>query len=129
MSVAALSAVALGRALADRRPGFERRAARAVAATSADAWQLAVTEDLGYGCRAEGVRLPWSARFGGAYRARLERAAAVDPEVAAAFNDVLNLQRPVSSLGSPRIARRVLRPLRDRDPGPLSATVAAVLAG
>ncbi len=131
MSVAALSAAALGRVLTAEggapRPGFERRAARAMAATSADAWRLAVGEDLRHGCHAEGVRSPWTARFGEGYRNRLERAAALDPEVAAAFNDVLNLHRPVSSLGSPRIARRVLRPLRDRDPGPLSATVAAVL--
>lgn len=130
MSVAALSAVALGRVLAEEgapRPGFERRVARAVAATSAEAWRLALGEDLRYGCRTEGVRTPWSTRLGEGYRDRLERAAAMDPEVAAAFNDVLNLHRPVASLGSPRIARRVLRPLRDRNPGPLSATVAAVL--
>ncbi|WP_414939106.1 NAD(P)/FAD-dependent oxidoreductase [Amycolatopsis sp. cmx-11-51] len=131
MSVAALSATALGRMLIAEggasRPGFERRVARAVAATSAEAWRLAVGEDLRYGCRAEGVRSPWTARVGAGYRDRLERAAALDPEVAAAFNDVLNLHRPVSSLGAPRIARRVLRPLRDRDPGTLSATVAAVL--
>lgn len=131
MSVAALSATALGRVLTAEggtsRPGFERRAARAVAATSAEAWRLAVGEDLRYGCRTEGVRSPWTARFGAGYRDRLERAAALDPEVAAAFNEVLNLHRPLSSLGAPRIVRRVLRPLRDRDPGPLSATVAAVL--
>ncbi|MCG8915231.1 FAD-dependent monooxygenase [Actinokineospora sp. PR83] len=129
MSVAALSAVALGRVLAAEgaAPGFERRAARAVAATSVEAWRLALGEDLRHGCRTEGVRTPWPTRLGQGYRDRLERAAAVDPEVASAFNDVLNLHRPVSSLGSPRIARRVLRPLRDRDPGPLSATVATVL--
>lgn len=128
MSVAALSAAALGRVLADGDDaGFGRRAARAIAATSAEAWRLALGEDLRYGCRTEGVRAPWTTRFGEGYRNRLERAAALDPEVAAAFNDVLNLHRPLSSLGSPRIARRVLRPLRDRDPGPLSATVAAVL--
>ncbi|WP_063777580.1 FAD-dependent monooxygenase [Amycolatopsis sp. MJM2582] len=128
MSVAALSAAALGRALAaGDDAGLERRAARAIAATSAEAWRLALGEDIRYGCRTEGVRSPWTARFGEGYRNRLERAAALDPEVAAAFNDVLNLHRPLSSLGSPRIVRRVLRPLRDRDPGPLSATVAAVL--
>ncbi|MFI9450083.1 NAD(P)/FAD-dependent oxidoreductase [Amycolatopsis sp. NPDC052450] len=128
MSVAALSAAALGRVLAaGDDAGLGRRAARAIAATSADAWRLALGEDLRYGCRTEGVRPSWTARFGEGYRNRLERAAALDPEVAAAFNDVLNLHRPLSSLGSPRIARRVLRPLRDRDPGPLSATVAAVL--
>ncbi|MBB5851214.1 NAD(P)/FAD-dependent oxidoreductase [Amycolatopsis umgeniensis] len=131
MSVAALSSAALGRVLTAEggapRPGFERRAARAMAATSAEAWRLAVGEDLRHGCLTEGVRSPWTARFGEGYRTRLERAAALDPEVAAAFNEVLNLHRPVSSLGSPRIARRVLRPLRDRDPGTLSATVAAVL--
>ena len=131
MSVAALSALALGRVIAAEnaapRPGFERRAARAVAATSAEVWRLALGEDLRYGCRVEGARAPWTTWLGDAYRDRLERAAAMDPEVASAFNDVLNLHRPVSSLGSPRIARRVLRPLRDRNPGPLSATVAAVL--
>lgn len=128
MSVAALSAATLGRVLAtDDGAGFERRAARAIAATSAGAWRLALGEDLRYGCRTEGIRSPWTAGLGEGYRNRLERAAALDPEVAAAFDDVLNLHRPLSSLGSPRIARRVLRPLRDRDPGPLSATVAAVL--
>ncbi|KZB86021.1 hypothetical protein AVL48_27900 [Amycolatopsis regifaucium] len=128
MSVAALSAAALGRVLAvGDDAGFGRRAARAIAATSAEAWRLALGEDLRYRCRTEGVRSPWTTRFGEDYRNRLERAAALDPEVAAAFNDVLNLHRPLSSLASPRIIRRVLRPLRDRDPGPLSATVAAVL--
>ncbi|MCP2341423.1 FAD-dependent monooxygenase [Actinomadura rupiterrae] len=131
MSVAALSASRLGRLLAEeggaRRPGFERRAARAIAATSVEAWRLALGEDLRYGCRTQGVRTPWTARFDAGYRNRLERAAALDPEVASAFNDVLNLHRPLSSLGSPRVVRRVLRPLRDRNPGPLSATIAAVL--
>ncbi|POM26452.1 putative epoxidase LasC [Actinomadura rubteroloni] len=131
MSVAALSAVALGRLLTAEggalRTGFERRAARAVAATSSGAWRLALGEDLRYGCRTEGVRTPLSVRFDAGYRDRLERAAALDPEVAMAFNDVLNLQRPLSSLGSPRIARRVLRPLRDRNPAVLSETVLAVL--
>ncbi len=131
MSVAALGADALGRLLAAEGgvpgPGFERRAARAVAAVSSGAWRLALTEDLRYGCRTEGARTPWTARFDAGYRDRLERAASLDPEVAAAFNDVLNLNRPPAALGSPAVARRVLRPLRDRNPGPLSATVLAVL--
>lgn len=117
MSVATRSAVALGRVLGQVPAGvgantgeFEQRAARAIAAVVRPAWSMALAEDLRAGAQVEGIAGARLRRATEWYRDRLERAAGDDPELAQAFSDVVHLVRTPSSLLTPRIARRVLRP-------------------
>jgi hypothetical protein len=132
MSVAIRSAVALGRVLGQVPAGvgadtgeLEQRAARAIAAVVRPAWSMALAEDLRAGAQVDGIAGARLRRATEWYRDRLERAAGDDPELALAFNDVVHLFRAPSSLLTPRIARRVLRP-RPRPAAPVPSTTPAV---
>lgn len=126
MSVAARAAVALGAVLADTgaEGDLEARAAAAIAAQVRPAWSLAVGEDLRAGARVEGIRALPVRKAAGRYRNRVERAAAIDPEVALAYSDTVHLLRGPAALAAPRLARRVLRP-RPRPSAPVPATAPA----
>jgi 2-polyprenyl-6-methoxyphenol hydroxylase-like FAD-dependent oxidoreductase len=123
MTVTAMTAVALDRLLAERRPrsgaaaDLGRRLQRQVARTNAGAWTMATTEDLRYPWT-EGARLDLPTRVMHRYADRLLEVANGNPEVNAAFVNVLNLRHPPTSLFRPRVllpvlARRRSPPLTD----------------
>jgi hypothetical protein len=125
MSVAALTARALDRALHDRPylRGAERAFQNTVADTGAGAWLLATSEDLRYPTT-EGSRTTMTTRLSHAYLDRVLRAATSDPAVSEAFVDVMTLLRQPSSLFDPRIATSALR-RHDRLAEPPFRTVGA----
>jgi 2-polyprenyl-6-methoxyphenol hydroxylase-like FAD-dependent oxidoreductase len=107
MTVAALEAVELQRALAQGNDRLGRRFFRAAAKVIDIPWSIAAGNDLrmpeATGPRTVPVRLI------NAYMARLHRAAHHDPAVALAFHKVGNLLTPPSAILHPKIAWRVLR--------------------
>ncbi|MEU3632706.1 FAD-dependent monooxygenase [Streptomyces fradiae] len=110
MAVAALGAVALREALADRRrPPTTARVQRALLRASRQAWDISAGADkkmpgaVGSAARPGPLDRPL-----GWYMARVQRRVAVDPEVSAVFRPVLSLTRPLSALLAPRVARAVL---------------------
>jgi pimeloyl-ACP methyl ester carboxylesterase/2-polyprenyl-6-methoxyphenol hydroxylase-like FAD-dependent oxidoreductase len=113
MTVAALEAAALQRALRRGTGGLRRRYLRATTKIVDHAWQMAITSDLAQP-QVEGRR-PFSWRLTNAYTERLVQAAAVDGEVTAAFARVSGMLERPPKLFSPAIARRVLG---KRRPGP-----------
>jgi 2-polyprenyl-6-methoxyphenol hydroxylase-like FAD-dependent oxidoreductase len=119
MSVAALAAVALGEEYGRDRPDPARYHRRA-AAIADRAWDVVVGADL----QLPGVRGDRPAGHGAiaAYVRRVQRAARHDAVVAAAFMRVVNLLAPPSSLLTPPIAGRVLRPRRS---APAAGSLAA----
>jgi hypothetical protein len=112
MSVAALEALALRRALERGERRLAPRFFGAAGGVVGQAWGLAVGSDLGLpevaGHRSLGLRLT------NAYMERLLRVAEHDPLVAAAFNDVADLLAPPAHVLHPRVLWRVLRGPRQR---------------
>lgn len=107
MSVAAISALALDRALRTGRLGL--RFQRAVARSGAGAWLIATGEDLRYRetlAPPTGVRT----RLTNAYVDRVVAAANRDPLVCARLLDVLALTSSPYSLFSPSVLARVAAP-------------------
>jgi 2-polyprenyl-6-methoxyphenol hydroxylase-like FAD-dependent oxidoreductase len=104
MTVAAIEAEELAACLAedglrDLAPRFHRRAAAHIDTP----WTIAA------GGRPESGTVPWRRRLVDAYLARLVRAAADDPVLAAAFLRVSHLVDRPQDLMRPALARRVLR--------------------
>ncbi|MGW1530393.1 NAD(P)/FAD-dependent oxidoreductase [Streptomyces sp. NPDC002159] len=115
MTVAALAALALRDALADRglRPGLAPMAQRAVARAADAAWLTAVGADRPYADRARSTTPPLGERIKTWYFERLVARAAIDPIVGAAFRDVATLVAPPERMLSPGVAlRTILSPRR-----------------
>ncbi|MFG2872482.1 FAD-dependent oxidoreductase [Streptomyces sp. NPDC048338] len=110
MSVAALGAVALRRALGDtRRTPTTRAVQKALLDASRQAWDISAGADKkmpGATGNATGSRVV--DRPVGWYLRRLQERYAGDPLVGAAFRSVLTLTAPMSALFAPAVARAVL---------------------
>ncbi|OEV11500.1 FAD-dependent oxidoreductase [Streptomyces nanshensis] len=118
VSVAAMNAVALTRALADGRTPSVRALQRAVLRSSGFAWEVATGADNGMPSAAgNALRGGPAIRLLTRYLDRLRAHVASDPVVCAANRDVLFLQAPPHTLvSSPRVLGRVL--LRSPVPTP-----------
>ncbi len=125
MAVAACEAIALRTALAgDTRrlaADFFKAAAKAVDIP----WQLAVGGDLALP-QVPGPR-PFPIRLVNAYVGKVERVAADDPQVAAAFIKVMHLLAPPQTLFAPAVAWRLLRH-RQRPPTTTASSSASAAA-
>jgi hypothetical protein len=127
LTVAAITAIALGHTLADHRrrhgadlTGFARRFQRLVARHGADAWQLATGEDLRYPTT-QGPRPGRLGRLGYRYGDRVLAVANGNPEVQAAFLRVIHLLDRPAALVHPRVllpvvASRRTEPMDDPQP-------------
>jgi 2-polyprenyl-6-methoxyphenol hydroxylase-like FAD-dependent oxidoreductase len=112
MTVAALSAVALGEEIAHSKgelDGVAQRVERAIGKVTVGAWLLATSADLGWpetvgGERGDGV----VDRFGRWYIGRVLDVLATDQKVRIAFNEVNQLVKPVGSLFAPGVMWRVV---------------------
>jgi 2-polyprenyl-6-methoxyphenol hydroxylase-like FAD-dependent oxidoreductase len=107
MSVAALEAVELHRALRANRTLDTRRFSRQIARIVDVAWELASGADLAF-AQVEGRRTA-KTRISIRYVARVHAAAAHDPVVGAAFLRVASLVDPPQRLMRPGLLARVLR--------------------
>lgn len=110
MAVAAMSAVALRDALADRRrTPTTRRVQQAVLAASRLAWDISAGADRkmpgAVGTAVEGAPTDRVADW---YLRRVTERSPGDPVVGRAFRAVLTLSAPVSALFAPPVARAVL---------------------
>ncbi|MFF3349176.1 FAD-dependent oxidoreductase [Streptomyces sp. NPDC002779] len=110
MAIAAMGAVALGDALADRRrTPTTRRVQRALLAASRQAWDISAGADRSMpgavGTATEGGPAD---RVAGWYLRRVQERAPGDPVVGRAFRQVLSLAAPVTALFAPPVARAVL---------------------
>ncbi|MGW0468657.1 FAD-dependent oxidoreductase [Streptomyces sp. NPDC003027] len=110
MAVAALSAVALRRALADpKRTATTRVVQKALFGASQQAWDISAGADKkmpgatgnAMGSRAVDKPVGW-------YLGRLQQRYGGDPVVGAAFRSVLTLTAPMTALFAPAVARAVL---------------------
>ncbi|GGP94629.1 FAD-dependent oxidoreductase [Streptomyces roseolilacinus] len=109
MAVAAMAAVVLRDALADRRTPTTSRVQRALLRASRQAWDISAGADrkmpgaVGDAARTSPLERPvdW-------YLARLQRRVGSDPVVGSAFRPVLSLIKPPAALFAPRVARAVL---------------------
>ncbi|MFB7247078.1 monooxygenase [Streptomyces populi] len=110
MAVAAMSAVALRDALADRRrPPTTRRVQRALLAASRQAWDISAGADRKMpGAVGTAIVGGPADRVAGWYLRRVQERAPGDPVVGRAFRSVLTLSEPVTSLFAPPVARAVL---------------------
>jgi len=110
MSVAALQAMNLASALAEGNRNLARRFFARAAKITEIAWSIAAGGDL----RIPEVVAPRTAagRFLNWYMGRVHQAAHRDAAVALAFHKVGNLLSPPQSVLHPRIALRVLRPVK-----------------
>jgi 2-polyprenyl-6-methoxyphenol hydroxylase-like FAD-dependent oxidoreductase len=111
MSVAAIGALGL-RAELQRPPAADltRRLQARIVRASADAWVLASGEDLRYLALHTGKRPPLRDRIMRPYLDRVLRAATRDRLVNQALLEVVNLERPPSSLVKPRVVLHAVRP-------------------
>ncbi|MGW0821633.1 NAD(P)/FAD-dependent oxidoreductase [Streptomyces sp. NPDC002845] len=110
MSVAAISAVALRDALADRRrTPTTRRVQQALLAASGQAWDISAGADKKMpGAIGNAVTTGAADRAAGWYLRRVQERYPGDPVVGRAFRSVLSLTAPLSALFAPRVARTVL---------------------
>ncbi|MER5963594.1 FAD-dependent monooxygenase [Streptomyces sp. NPDC002057] len=110
MAVAALSAVALRRALADtRRTPTTRAVQRALLDASRQAWDISAGADKKMpGAIGDAVRPGPADRVVGWYLGRVVERAAGDPAVGAPFRAAMTLTAPLTSLFAPSVARAVL---------------------
>lgn len=123
MTVAALSAVALGqvlRAARGRPDGVARQAIRAIGKASEGAWLLATSADMEWPATAGGAQSQAPAdRFARWYIGRLLDAMAYDRTLRLAFTEVNQLIKPATALFAPhlmlRVFQRVLRPALRHD--------------
>ncbi|MFE6272330.1 FAD-dependent oxidoreductase [Streptomyces goshikiensis] len=98
------------------RPGFSRRAQKAVTRPAATAFQLATSQDCLYP-GATGMKTPPGSGLLNAYVNRLMRNACTDPLLAQAFLDVITMTKPPVAWFSPRVVTAVIR---RRRPGALT---------
>lgn len=110
MAVAALSAVAMRRVLADpKRTATTRAVQKALLGASKQAWDISAGADrkmpgaTGNAVAASAVDKPV-----GWYLSRLQQRYGGDPVVGAAFRSVLTLSAPMTALFAPAVARQVL---------------------
>ncbi|MFE5207760.1 FAD-dependent oxidoreductase [Streptomyces sp. NPDC056600] len=110
MSVAAMSAVVLRDALADRRrPSTTRRVQKALLAASKQAWDISAGSDRSMpGAVGSAVQTGPADRVAGLYLQRVLERYPADPVVGPAFRSVLGLCAPFTSLFAPSVARAVL---------------------
>ncbi|MFD3532405.1 NAD(P)/FAD-dependent oxidoreductase [Streptomyces sp. NPDC058664] len=110
MAVAALSAVALRRALADpRRTPTTRQVQRALLGASRQAWDISAGADKKMpGVIGDAARPGPLDKAVGWYLGRVQARAAGDPVVGAPFRAALHLTAPLTSLFAPAVARAVL---------------------
>ncbi|NEB00960.1 monooxygenase [Streptomyces sp. SID13726] len=110
MAVAAMNAVALRDALADRRrTPTTRRVQQAVLASSRQAWDISAGADRKMpGATGTAVNGGPADRVADWYMSRVQERAPGDPVVGRAFRAVLTLSEPVSALFAPAVARAVL---------------------
>ncbi|WP_411158608.1 FAD-dependent oxidoreductase [Streptomyces sp. TRM68416] len=110
MAVAAMSAVALREALADRRrTPTTRRVQQALLAASRQAWDISAGADRKMpGAVGSAVDGGPADQVAGWYLRRVQERAPGDPVVGRAFRAVLTLAEPVSALFAPPVARAVL---------------------
>ena len=107
MSVAALEAIELRKALAQKKPDLARDFFARAAKVIDIPWSIAVGNDLRMP-ETSGPR-PLVVKLINAYIGKLHKAAHHDPQVALAFHRVGNLLAPPPSILHPRIAWRVFR--------------------
>lgn len=119
MAVAALGAVALRDALADRRRvPTTLRAQRAVSGAAAQAWDISAGSDRNMpGAVGNVVRGRAAERPVAWYLSRVQQRAAGDAVVGRAFRSVLSLTAPVGVLFTPEILRAVLFEPVSQTPG------------
>jgi 2-polyprenyl-6-methoxyphenol hydroxylase-like FAD-dependent oxidoreductase len=122
MTVAACEALAMRHALAGGRRRLAARFFRAAAKVVDIPWQLAVGADLALPS-VPGPR-PLPVRMINRWVARVQRAAAHDPAVAAAFLRVLHLLDSPAALFGPRVALGAIRSGARRDPAAPSPALA-----
>nr|WP_222108790.1 monooxygenase [Streptomyces cupreus] len=110
MAVAAMSAVALRDALADRRrTPTTRRVQRALLAASRQAWDISAGADRSMpGAVGTATDSGAADRVAGWYLRRVQERSPGDPVVGRAFRAVLTLSEPVAALFAPPVARAVL---------------------
>ncbi|MEU2233855.1 NAD(P)/FAD-dependent oxidoreductase [Streptomyces vietnamensis] len=110
MAVAALSALALRRALADpKRTPTTRTVQKALLAASQQAWDISAGADKKMpGATGDAARPGPMDRAIGWYLGRVQERAAGDPAVGAPFRRALTLTAPLSVLFAPAVARAVL---------------------
>ncbi|URN18383.1 MULTISPECIES: NAD(P)/FAD-dependent oxidoreductase [Streptomyces] len=110
MSTAAMAAVALRDALADRRrTPTTLRVQRALLRASRQAWDMSAGADKAMpGAAGSAARPTPLDRPVGWYLARVQRRSGHVPEVGAVFRPVLSLTRPLTALFAPRVVRAVL---------------------
>ncbi|WP_282692385.1 FAD-dependent monooxygenase [Streptomyces sp. CC208A] len=121
MAVAALSAVALRRALADtRRVPTTRRVQRALFDASRQAWDISAGADRKMpGATGDAARSKPFDEVTGWYLARIQERAAGDPVVGVPFRAVLVLTAPLTSLFAPSLVRAALfSPVPETPAGP-----------
>jgi 2-polyprenyl-6-methoxyphenol hydroxylase-like FAD-dependent oxidoreductase len=107
MTVAACEALALRDALARGEHRLAQRFFASAAKIIDTPWQLAVGGDLALP-GVPGPR-PWAMKRVNAYVARVQRVAAHDADVAAAFVKVMHMLEPPPSLFAPHVLWRVMR--------------------
>ncbi|MFI1356676.1 NAD(P)/FAD-dependent oxidoreductase [Streptomyces sp. NPDC020898] len=110
MAIAAMSAVALRDALADRRrTPTTRRVQQVLLAASRQAWDISAGADRTMpGAVGTAVAGGPADRVAGWYLSRVTERAPGDPVVGRAFRSVLTLSEPVTALFAPPVARAVL---------------------
>ncbi|MBD0708796.1 MULTISPECIES: NAD(P)/FAD-dependent oxidoreductase [unclassified Streptomyces] len=110
MAVAAITAVALRRALADRkRTPSTRRVQRALLDASRQAWDISAGADKKMpGATGDAARTGLRDKVAGWYLARLQVRAAGDPVVGTPFREATMLAAPMSTLFAPAVLRAVL---------------------
>jgi hypothetical protein len=113
MTVAALSAVALGQVLHaahGRLDGVARQAVRAIGKASEGAWLLATSADMEWPATAGGEQSQAPAdRFARWYIGRLLDAMAYDRTLRLAFHEVNQLIKPATALFAPHLVLRVMQ--------------------
>ncbi|WP_149181906.1 FAD-dependent monooxygenase [Streptomyces sp. TRM49041] len=110
MAVAAMTAVVLRDALADRRrTPTTLRVQRALFRASRQAWDISAGADKKMpGAIGDAARVTAADRPADWYLSRVQERANGDPAVGAAFRSVLSLMEPVTALFAPPVARAVL---------------------
>ncbi|MFE2554883.1 NAD(P)/FAD-dependent oxidoreductase [Streptomyces sp. NPDC059352] len=110
MAVAAITAVALRRALADpKRTATTRQVQRALLTASQQAWDISAGADKKMpGATGDAARPGPMDKVVGWYLSRVQERAAGDPTVGAPFRAATHLTAPLTSLFAPAVARAVL---------------------
>lgn len=121
MAVAALSAVALRRALADpKRTATTRQVQRALLDASKQAWEISAGADKKMpGATGDAARPGRMDKVVGWYLGRVQERAAGDPTVGAPFRAATHLTAPLTALFAPAVAKAVLfGPVQETPAGP-----------